>query len=306
MTFELKNIQSIEHVVYDFPDRGIVQIWGGNSNGKSILFKAINAVVTMSMVRESKRRSLIRRGTEMGEILMTNDGKSLYVLLHRERNLCKVLFQDKDGTEVIRTFRDGGIEKLIESFGFLCYSKNSICLQLCETFGPRPFVNTTDVENGEIVASAVEDSVAKKFLESFKTFTYPKATDQKKQLEAHIERLQRTKQSIVVYNWAEYERRLVTLREYYEVLKNVKVFELQLVNVPLKVQHIEVDNYQLDYVNVPPKFNVIDISPFQLVTPRVCMHLEFFQLENISELVTNMEKLREGICPTCGRSLIER
>ena len=306
MIVELKNMQSIEHAIYKLPETGIVQIKGGNSNGKSILFKAIGAVVTLSMMDTPKRKALIRRGQDSGEILIDHNGKALYVLLHQDRNKCLVMLKKDGEEEVVRTFRDGGIEELIRAFGFSCYSKNSICLQLYETFGPMPFVNTKDTENGEIVESVTEDAVAKRFMEAYKNFTHPKALEQVKSLNKQIDQLERTKQAIVMYDWRKYHEFHTKMKEYYNVMKFAMLLELPRVNVPPEVPNVEPLSLQIPKVNVLPRVEFTEVKPIRLVKPKVVYEPEFIHIESVSKLVGDMEQLLNGYCPTCGRQLVER
>lgn len=305
MKIELKNIQSIKHAVYELPETGIVQIKGGNSNGKSILFKAISAVVTLGIMNNAKRKALINKHSDSGDIFMQHHNKTLYVALYRDRNSCKVMYADGDNN-IIRTFREGGIEKLIEAFGFSCYNKNSVCLQLYETFGPMPFVNTSDDVNGEIVTSVTEDSVAKKFIESYKTYTHPKATEYVKVLNKQIEQLERSKRNIVMYDWKKYEEMQKNISKHYEILKLAKLMQLEKVNVVPKLLNVDIAELQLEKVNIVPKKALIDIKPLILSKPKVVYKPVELHLDKPTDLVHKMEQLLKGVCPTCGRQLVDK
>ena len=54
------NIQSHTRTVFEFPQVGIVRFYGNNSNGKSVLVKVLNDVVSNAITRPSNRRSIIR------------------------------------------------------------------------------------------------------------------------------------------------------------------------------------------------------------------------------------------------------
>lgn len=305
MVIELKNIQSIEHAVYNFPDTGIVQITGGNSNGKSILFKALGAVVTLSMTGKTKRRSLIRLGYDSGEISMAYKDRALVVHLHEDRNKCTVFFKRGDEPIVSRTFRDGGIDELVRAFGFYCYGKNQVCLQMYETFGPMPFVNISDEINGEIVESVTEDLVARKFLENYKTVTHPKAVEQKKLLDKRIEVQMQLKENLVLYDWRKYEEFHKKLSNYYNVMKFARVIQLEHVNVPPEIELISLEPISLEHVNVLPDIEYIDIEVVRLEKPRVVYEPEDCVIENPAQLIYEMSQLLAGICPTCGRPLVD-
>lgn len=306
MKVELKNVQSIKHALYEIPDTGIIQIAGGNSNGKSILFKAIGAVVNQTMENNAKRKSLIQRHCDDAEIIMQHKNKVLYTYLHMDRNKCYVAYQEEGSKPIIRTFRDKGIDKLVRSFGFYCYGKSSVCLQLYETFGPMPFVNVTDEINGEIVESVTEDQVAKKFLESYKNFTYPKAIGYKKELDKKIDSLIQLKASIVMYDWRKYEEFGNKMREFYQVLKFATTAQLTRVHVPPDITLYEVEPMKLKHVNVLPSGVVYDVEPVRLRKPKVVHEPVNCMLIKPTQLVYEMTKLYEGVCPTCGRPLIDK
>ena len=305
MLVELKDIQSIQHAVYNLPEMGIVQIKGGNSNGKSILYKAINLVVTLGMLDKTKRKALIRKRCDFGEILFKYKDRVLYVYLHKNRDSCRVMYTDDSGTEIIRSFREGGIEALIEKFGFCCFDKNNVCLQMYETFGPMPFVNTSDLVNGEIVNSVTEDAVAKKFIESYKTYTYPKASEQKKLLDKQIDMLYQTKQSIVVYDWKKYQEMKDKMKYYYDILKFAKVVRLDKVNVVPSYTTVDAISLHLEKVNVVPELDIVDVKPIRLCEAKVVYPVLECKLDSVSSLVYQMQQLLNGICPTCGRSLVD-
>lgn len=305
MKIELKNIQCFKHAVYELPETGIVQIKGGNSNGKSVLFKAISEVVTLGMMNNARRKALIYKHSDTGDIFMQHGSKTLYVSLHRDRNKCKVLYTDGE-INIVRTFREGGIEKLIDAFGFSCYNKNTVCLQLYETFGPMPFVNTSDEVNGEIVASVTEDSVAKKFIESYNNYTHPRAVEYVKVLNKQIDQLERNKRSIIMYDWRKYEEMNKALSKHYELLKNFKLIQLNHVNVVPNLLNIDITPVHLDRVNVVPRKAIVDIKPIELRKPKVVHNVANIHLEKPTNLVNEMAQLLKGVCPTCGRQLVDK
>ena len=90
------NIQSHTRTILEFPQVGIVRFYGNNSNGKSVLVKVLNDVVSNSITRPSNRRSIIRRGHEYGELLMTRyDGTTLFFYdeLHMSVDLIDYLIE---------------------------------------------------------------------------------------------------------------------------------------------------------------------------------------------------------------------
>lgn len=299
MLFKLVNIQSIENAEYVFPDTGIVQIKGGNSNGKSILFRAISAVVNLHMLENDSRNALIRDGYQEGSILMEYRSKALYVQLNRDRNKCAVAYMRQNGDTVTRTFRDGGIENLLREFGFACYSKNSICLQLYETFGPMPFVNTKLSENNEMVESVTEDVTAKRFLEAFMKHTHPKSVQLVKSYNKEIDRIKQVRGSLVLFDYKAYERHQAEMQSHLDIVRHMRLGKYTVVLPPPETKEIVDLSIVFNRMHVVPEYRKeFDGSILSLLDVQ-------FSFEGLNNLIKDMCKLREGKCPTCGRPLVD-
>lgn len=287
MDILLKNIQSIKNGQYTFPDAGLVQILGANSNGKSILIKVISAIATLKIKDNDERRALINDACEEGSVSMQYKGKMLIVKLHEDRNKCLVaLFRSKD-EKIIRTFRDCGIEELLEEFGFRVYNKNSLCLQVFETFGQMPFVNTSNAVNYEIVEAVTTDTVAQNFLTNFKEITHKKAREQLKQLDIKIEGLKQTRNSLVIFDHVAYSEMTNKMLKVYNVLKYLEPIHVEKLNIPPKVKFIDI---------APPS-----IERVKFVTPMPVLS----KVTSFTEVLKEMKSIREGKCPTCGKPLLE-
>ena len=320
MIITLDNIQSIEHAVYDLPDKGFVKIEGGNSNGKSILVKSIGAITSLQIMDTEKRRALINDNCNSGSVIIEYKGKSLLVKLHEDRNSCFVALIRENGEKIIRTFRDGGIEELLNEFGFRIYNKNQICLQVYETFGLMPFCNTSTEVNGEIVEAVTEDAIAKDFLKNFKEVTYKRIKEMVKNINEKIEGIKRVKESLLVFNYREYEKRSAILREKLEVLMNLEPVEINMPKPPLNTELLDVWCKPLEELALPVNFELLDImcSPIKElalpVTIPVCESVNTLRLpiviptcESMSDLSNILEEVHTilgGVCPTCGKQLI--
>ncbi len=306
MEIILKNIQSIENAVYSLPQKGLVQIVGDNSNGKSIIVKAIGAVVGLKILDEEERNALIRDTCSSGSITMMFNSKVLHTILDRERGKCAVYLMRENGEKIIRTFRDGGITELIHEFGFRCYSKNSVCLQLYETFGLMPFVNTSKTTNSEIVESITEDNVAKTFLNNFKNFTHPKAREQIKALNRDIDNLQRTKDAMLLFNYMKYDEYHKKLLEYYNLLKHLQPICIQAISIPPIVKTYEVRRLDVKKLAMVPIVKTIGIKPLRLKRQMFLSIIPTLtEIWNIGHIIEHLVEIRNGKCPTCGHALLE-
>jgi energy-coupling factor transporter ATP-binding protein EcfA2 len=306
MIISLKNIQSIREARYEFPETGIVQICGDNSNGKSILFKAISAIVNLKMFDEDERCALINDNAVSGSILIENKGSVLFANLTRERNGCSVTLVRETGEKITRTFRDGGITELIEEFGFRCYDKNNICIQLYETFGPMPFVNTPTSVNGEIVEAMTEDSTAKLFLKNFKEITHPIARKGMKEYNDKISQYEQIRDTITVYDEDIYRGYYEKLSNYYHLLQNLRVVEIEEMEIIKPLEYANIKPLQLEQLNIPPKVQTVDVPvPDVRVMPVSKFYNECCGVKSLSGIIGEMSKIRNGVCPTCGKPLLD-
>lgn len=308
MQVRLKDIQSIHYADYILPETGVVQIAGANSNGKSILIKAISAVATLKILDQDERDAIIRDGCQQGSIIMEYKGKVLVVTLNRERNLCMIGLQRADGTQVKRTFRDKGIPELLYEFGFRCYNDNSICLQVYETFGQIPFVTTTPKVNAEIVKAITEDSVAKSFLENYKEITYKGMQEQMKAYNNAIANKQRLKDTIVVFDHVKYQSFYDKMKQMYNLLKCLDYAELGYLNPPaLELNIIEETPSALEEIQVPPNVEFINLS---VPTLRFIQYKDALQVpQSVESIIGELEYLDSilnGKCPACGKLLFEQ
>ena len=307
MQVRLRNIQSIQCADYVFPETGVVQIAGANSNGKSILIKAVSAVATLKILDQDERDAIIRDGCQEGSIIMEYKGKVLVVTLNRERNLCMVGLQRVDGTQIKRTFRDKGIPELLHEFGFRCYNDNTICLQVYETFGQIPFVTTSTKVNAEIVKAITEDSVARTFLNNYKEITYKGMREQMKAYNDAIANKQRLKDTIVVFNHMKYQNFYDIMKEKYNVLKYLDYIELDYINPPAcELEVIDVPNMDFDEIPIPPEVNIINLSVPKLGYLQYKDAVEVpGDVDDMLQEVEHLDSILEGRCPTCGKLLFE-
>ena len=306
MIIALQNIQSIKRATYDFGDKGVCVITGDNSNGKSIVFKAIGSIVNLRILDKEERESLINDFAEYGIILIKHLNQTLTFKVHRERNQCVMQLQRADGTTVQRTFREGGIKELIEEFGFCCYGDNSVCLQLYETLGLIPFVNTPNKINGEIVEDMTEDHIAKQFLVNYKETTHKVALEKLKNINLKIDSLKRVKESLVIYDYREYESYERRMQELYQKLQFLTTIKLSKLVVVPSTECVNLPTLRLERLAIPPSINPVD------VTPPILLKFEFIQLlpnrmnlSRLGDIISDLHQAEDGVCPTCGRSLVE-
>lgn len=306
MKIKLKNIQSFKEVTYDFPETGLVQITGGNSNGKSILGKVLKVVATLKFVDQAERDSLIRDGENEGYIILEYKGKILVVYLHSERNQCFVRLIRANGEKITRTIREGGINQLIEEFGFRVYGKNSVVLQLHDTFGIIPFVNTSNSLNYEIVDAVITDTIAQQFLTNFKEITFKEAKLLIDSYHQKIEGITKAVSTLVLYDHIAYQQLYDEMCKIYSIVKYARLLELDKIPLPPRVQIISLSILMLEKIPIFPKITTVQLP--QLKLEKIIFIKSYPILDSIGDLTEvfhRIDELKHGRCPVCGKSFVE-
>lgn len=283
----LKNLQTIDEYVFKFPDTGLVQLFGDNSNGKSILCKALKAVVMQTLKYDDKRLPLISDDEQEGVFGISANGASLIVVINRVADNCVYQLTRANKERVTRRIREDGIDEMLREFGFLIYDKRSICLQLCETFGARPFVNTSDLANGEIVNSVITDVPSEHFIESYK-LTFKEAKLQIDSYKMELTRLQTSMEASKPKNVAGASELAARMKKCFEINANFKHY----------------DEIKIDYVPVLH----FDMEPFDEIKPMFMPYIIDCKIDEIPSLdyiMADLDKMERGYCPECGRRYLE-
>lgn len=310
MFIELQNIQCYVHVRFDLPDTGLVQIIGDNSNGKSVLGKVIAEIAKLSVLHQEDRDPLIRDGCSTGKVTFGYKGKILTVLLSRDRNECYYSLTREDGSEITRTFREGGLQELLHEFGLRTYGKGSVVLQLHETFGIIPFVSGSDATNFEIVDEVSTDTVAKQFIQNFREKTYVTAKKLLEHAKQQKEINEAVVSSLVLYDVDAYEKMKEWEVRLYDILDALYPIHLDEITVLPDIDFIDYEPTGLWELKTIPPVDFIDYTPSGLTLLKLYPYVDFAEispsgLEDISKDIVDLQEAYAGRCPTCGRLFIE-
>lgn len=285
MQIILKNIQAIKEYIFDLPDAGVVRIAGNNSNGKSTLMRLIQILCSGGLSKDKERLPLINDNAEFGSFAISARGKTLMGILHRNKLKTFVRLVRQDGTVIDRYLRDGGIDKLVEEFGFRVFEGGHICIQLYESFGAMPFVNLTDKQNAEIAKSVVGDTTAEKFLENYK-ITYNLAAGAVKELNNKIDTLRVQRGALRIDDVAEKKVLLMKVKSVYTASSYmIPVEEIKVPPPPIKISFMK---EAIPLEEIP----VIKYIPYTE------------ELTSLQDIILKMRQIKRGKCPTCGRLLL--
>lgn len=281
MRVELTNIQSIKSAVYELEEKGITQIIGENSNGKSILIKAMSFVANTHIKDAEEREVIINDSLDSGIITMNRDNMTLKVSIAREAANCRYELTRKNGEVISRTIREGGLEQLAEEFGWVSFEGN-VCLQIFETFGIMPFVNNRVSGDYDIVDYIITDRVANNFVEAYNKITYPAFKQYVADLKSKVDSTQRILDGITFYDIDKYEDILYKLKSFQRNITHLKVFNPTKLPITKAFRYIEIEPIKVSRM---PIYKVAPIAP--------TVKSLFLEIKDYYEALN-------GMCPTCG------
>lgn len=287
---DLQNIQAIgdAHIVIE--DNSIVEFVGDNSNGKSVISKVIEYLVSGDIAHEDVRCTLIKDDTEQGVAVFTYNEKQLGLILRAKVRDSLIMYKhdivnDPDGC-IFRAVNDKeGVAAIVREFGFRAYANGDICLQLHPTWGAIPFVTTSGSTNDSIVEDITTDKVADNFLSTFQTITLPVFRQRIADLQKEHDNAATVLENMESYDWKAYEEIASKLSDIYQKIKSYEYAYIEDIPVP-DLSVLPVSRIEIDYV---PIINFYDLCPL---------------VEYINEL-DDYVTIMNGVCPTCGKPLFE-
>lgn len=288
MKISLVNIQSFKEALYDLPDTGLVQILGDNSNGKSVVGKVLKFIAAGEIKVEKERASLIRDTEQYGFVTIEYKNKFLIFRIDRELSGCIVQLKRENGEVIRRTVREGGIQELVYEFGFRVYNAGAVALQVYETLGIIPFVNTTAAANYEMVETITTDSTANRFVKNYREITSKEFSKEVKNYKTILEEIQSMQKSLHVYDVEAYKKMRDKLVEMYAVLEHLTGVEISKIKIPPNVKILDIP--------------VLNLKKLPVV--KVIFHME--NLPDMTETIKALNEVKQGRCPTCGRLFLEK
>lgn len=281
MLVRLENIQSIRRAEYNLEEKGVTQIIGENSNGKSILIKAMAFIANNLISDKDERETLINDHSDFGTIELEREGMRLFVRVDRSRENCYYRFTSSNGSSITRTIREGGLDKLAEEFGFVSFD-GGVCLQIFETFGIMPFVNNRISSDYEIIDYIITDKVASAFVDNYQAITFPAFKQAAANLKNNIAITQNRLQQMTFYDIPRYEEMKRKLKFYSSVIQYMSPCSLKKLSIPVPIK----------YGNLKP----VELKKLPMLT--IIKPCE--QLLSVKKHMEDYLTALSGVCPTCG------
>ena len=287
---DLQNIQAIGNAHIVVENNTIVEFVGDNSNGKSVISKVIENLVSGDIAHEDVRRTLIKDNTEQGVVIFTYNEKQLGLILKPAVKESLIMYKpniiDDPENAIFRAINDAdGLNSIVREFGFRAYANGDICLQLHPTWGAIPFITTSGATNNSIVEDITRDKIADNFLSSFQTITFPVFKEKIARLQKEHDNAKAVLDNMESYDWRAYDAIYEKLSEIYQQIKDYKYGYIE--DIPI------------------PDLSVLPVSRVQI--PDIPI-VQFYDLCPVIEYPTELDdyvKVLNGVCPTCGRALFE-
>lgn len=279
------NIQSHINTVLEFPEVGIVRFTGDNSNGKSVLVKALEDVVSNRITRPSNRRSIIRRGNSFGELLLERyDGVSLYVRIHLEAAQTYAELSKPDSPPIRRYLADKAIPLLVRDFGWHYDSEHGVSLNIHTDTDGLLFVDTKKNMNFDLLNSVRTDAFAEAALAGLELLI--KSSKYQRDEFAHA---------------YEVAQATYTALQYWDIDKEIDIRE-QCLYWAQVLDGLDIPPMPDVSLTLPPHF-IPDIPPVPDVRIPVLIKPFTEPIPELRGAMLELVEIRSGICPTCKRPL---
>jgi hypothetical protein len=161
-----RNIQAHEEVIIDLPKTGLVRFRGENSEGKSVIVKALNAVISCTLNRKTVRNPLINYGVDEAQLILERyDGITLLANIHRESSKTYYELSIPGEQPLRRYISDKNLGVIIERFRFHYSEEREVSLNVYNTYDPLLFLTTSSRTNFDVLNSAISDPYVERSIE---------------------------------------------------------------------------------------------------------------------------------------------
>lgn len=164
-----QHIQSHEDVTIDFPETGVVVFTGSNSNGKSVIVKAINAMISGDLTKPKIRRTLISRGHTHGTLTCTSyDGAIMVCHIDYEASSTYITLERPGQDTLTRFLSDKTMGELVKIFGFHYNKEYEVSLNIHNDDDRLLFVDTKHAANYACMNNTFGDEYVEGALEQLR------------------------------------------------------------------------------------------------------------------------------------------
>lgn len=281
------NIQNHREVIIDLPETGLVVFTGENSNGKSVIFRTTKYIISDKIQKPRIRAALVNRQAQFGEITYTrSDGVQLLVHIQREAAGTYVVYTEPDADPLKRYLADKTYRDLVARFGFHYDKDSGISLNIGEAEEAMLFYKTPYKVNRSVVETATSDTSANTALENLQMFL----SQVRKWRDNYITQFTAFSQAssqLKVEDVTPLASVIETLTKCKKNLESVYIPTIPDIEPVPKVSYVSLYAPTIPAVKYPTIVNTSCSIP------------------DITPVASELESLRNEVCPTCGRRFCE-
>lgn len=278
-----RNIQNHAEVVIDLPPTGLIVFTGDNSNGKSVIVKAVRALVLNEIKKPRKRASLVNRKASYGEaIFIRTDDVTLTMHVAREAASTWISLEVPGQDKIVRYLSDKSYTELVQTFGLQVAGESGISLNVAEADESLLFYKTPTKTNHEVLQIATVDSRAMTAATNMEN-TLSETRQFRDACAAQARTIKPALQELHIGDVEALTERRNKLFRYYSILSHIYIPTLPEIKAVPKVRITNVYIPTLPNVKWPKVHNV------------------YLDVPDIIPVASELKSVREGKCPTCGR-----
>ena len=278
-----RNIQNHAEVVIDLPPTGLIVFTGDNSNGKSVIVKAVRALVLNEIKKPRKRASLVNRKASYGEaIFIRTDDVILTMHVAREAASTWISLEVPGQDKIVRYLSDKSYTELVQTFGLQVAGESGISLNVAEADESLLFYKTPTKTNHEVLQIATVDSRAMTAATNMEN-TLSETRQFRDACAAQARTITPALQELHIGDVEALTERRNKLFRYYSIRSRIYIPTIPEIKAVPKVRITNV------YIPTLPKIK----------WPKV--HNIYLNVPDIIPVASELKSVREGKCPTCGR-----
>lgn len=302
---KITNLQSIKSYTFEFPATGLVVFTGQNNNGKSILTRITKYVISGGLSRKHLRKSIINRESSYGEAeYIRDDGTRLIVHVAKEASLTYISLIETGQEPVLRYLADKSYRELPIRFGFHYNTDCDITLNIGEADENLLFYKTKPKVNSIIIEEARTDKAAQVALD--------KMVETQKECQRNLRSYRdKINANSIALNNLKFEdveplrKKMIEMQTLLKKLQNVYIPTLPVIRPVPNVRVASLYTPKLPVVKPVP-----DVKYMYLYKPKLpeIRYPRIVQvscnLPDITQIVKDLEALKNNVCPTCGRGFV--
>lgn len=284
-TIKTHNIQTHRDVTIELPEQGLVRFAGNNSNGKSVITKALKAITQNSITMPKERKTLITKGESSGDITLERyDGVTLHYHIHLDaaQTYAELCIPDKE--PIRRYLSDKSIPMLRAKFGLHVEDVGNRSLNIFDSDDALLFFKTPYKLNYSVLKCAYRDEKADKAAQEFLR-VYKESKTIKNAFDQEFAVNSAAKESLEVFDVDAEEERATKLRRLSKALALVE----PLGNLPELKPVPEVKWFNIEKLQIPE---------FKLP---LILDGHLYIKEDLETIGREINYILEGECPTCHR-----